>query len=112
MRPPSQVDSELPAAEVDDLDTTALYDQTFVDTARLAEQVRTVVPPRSSALLHEIIELYPLRDGLAELMGYLALSEEDLAVELDERREVTVTWHDAELGERGVRMPEATVQRR
>ena len=112
VRPPSQVDSELPAAEVDDLDTTALYDQTFVDTARLAEQVRTVVPPRSSALLHEIIELYPLRDGLAELMGYLALSEEDLAVELDERREVTVTWHDDELGERGVRMPEATVQRR
>ncbi|MEP7739290.1 DUF3375 domain-containing protein [Nocardioides sp. 31GB23] len=111
VRPPSQVDSELPAAEVEDLDTTALYDQTFVDTARLAEQVRTVVPSRSSALLHEIIELYPLRDGLAELVGYLALSEEDLAVELDERREVTVTWHDEDLGERGVRMPEATVRR-
>ncbi|MEN8708375.1 MAG: DUF3375 domain-containing protein [Nocardioides marinisabuli] len=111
VRPPSAVDSDLVGGEVDDLDTTALFDQTFVDTARLAEQVRTVVPPRSSALLHEILELYPLRDGVAELVGYLALSEADLHVELDEQREVTVTWHDADRGVRAVRMPEATVRR-
>lgn len=111
MRPPSRVDSAVVVGEVEGLDTSGLFEQTFVDTARLAEQVRTVVPPRSSALLHEVVQLYPLRDGLAELVGYLALAEEDLRVELDESREVTVTWEDPSRGRRTVRMPEATVRR-
>lgn len=111
VRPPSAVDSTVTSGDVSDLDTSGLFAQTFVDTARLAEQVRTVVPPRSSALLHEVVELYPLRDGLAELVGYLALSEEDLRVDLDESRTVMVSWQDPRLGERTVRMPEATVSR-
>lgn len=111
VRPPSRVDSAVAVGDVEDLDTRGLFEQSFVDTARLAEQIRTVVPPRSSALLHEVVELYPLRDGLAELVSYLAMSEEDLRVELDESREVTVSWEDASLGRRTVRMPEATVVR-
>jgi len=111
VRPPTEVDSVVTGGAVEDLDSSALFEQTFVDTARLAEQVRAVVPPRSSALLHEVVELYPLRDGLAELVGYLALSEEDLRVDLDETRTVTVSWTDPSRGERAVRMPEATVVR-
>jgi len=110
VRPPSQVDSSVSVA-TDELDTTALFDQAFVDQARLAEQVRTVVPPRSSALLRDILDLYPLHQGLAELVGYLALTDEDLAVELDPTREVVLSWTDEERGERRVRMPEATVTR-
>ncbi len=111
VRPASQVDSRIPTGEVEEIDTAGLFDQTFVDTARLAEQLRAVVPSRSSALLHEVIELYPLRDGLAELLGYLALTDENLRVELDESRTITVSWHDDRVGTRTVRMPQATVVR-
>ena len=110
VRPPGEVDSTVVAAS-DELDTTALYEQRFVDSARLAAQIRSVVPARSSALLRDIVELYPLRDGLAELVGYLALDDDDLRVELDEDTRVALAFVDPTHGRRTVRMPEVTVVR-
>jgi hypothetical protein len=110
VKPASAVDSEV-ARGVEELDTTALFDQTMVDTARLTAQLRTVVPPRSTALLADVLELYPLRDGIAELVAYLALSEDDLVVELDDSRRVEVDVDDPS-GRRTVSMPEATVSRK
>ncbi len=110
VKPTSEVDSVVSAGS-EELDTTALFDQTAVDQARLATQLRTVVPPRSIALLADVLELYPLREGLAELVAYLALSDDDLSVELDDTRRVEVTYDD-ERGRRSVVMPEATVTRK
>lgn len=109
--PTSEVDSELETAE-EELDTAVLFEQTFVDQARLAEQIRTVLPARSSTSLAEILELYPLREGIAELVAYLALTDEDLHIELDEGREVRLEYVDDQARRRTVRMPEATVSRR
>ena len=109
VKPASEVDSSV-SVGVEELDTTALFEQTVVDHVRLAAQLRTVVPPRSSALLADILELYPLRDGVAELVGYLALTDDDLSVELDETQRVEVSIDD-ERGRRTVSMPQATVSR-
>ncbi|MAS54703.1 MAG: hypothetical protein CMJ44_08795 [Pimelobacter sp.] len=109
VKPVSEVDSSV-SAGIEELDTTALFDQTVVDHVRLATQLRTVVPPRSSALLADVLELYPLRDGVAELVGYLALTDDDLSVELDETLRVEVSIDD-ERGRRTVSMPQATVSR-
>lgn len=111
VKPSSAVDSVVEAA-ADELDTSALFEQTIVDQVRLAAQIRTVVPPRSSALLSDVLELFPLREGLAELVGYLALSEDDLRVELDEGHRVELAYDDLVRGRRTVRMPEATVVRK
>lgn len=108
-RQSSAVDSTVRLAD-EELDTTALFAQSYVDAARLASQIRSVVPPRSSALLRDVLELYPLQDGLAELVGYLALDDEDLHVELDEEKSLVLVV-DGEQGPRTVRLPEATVVR-
>lgn len=110
VRPASVVNSEIETAQVE-LDTSVLADQAFIDTHRLAENVRAVVPLGSSALLHDILDLYPLQDGLAELLGYLALTEEDLRVSLDDREIVRVSYLGADGSPRVVRMPRATVAR-
>ncbi len=78
--PPSaaEVDSLIPPATEDDLDADLLFSQTFIDSARLAGNIRAVLPERSSALLADIIEMFPIEQGAAEIVGYLALSDTDL----------------------------------
>ncbi len=110
-RPPTRVDSLLdPEAEAD-IDVSVLFTQTFVDQARLAGNVRSLVPPRSSALLTDIIELFPLRHGAAEVVGYLALGDDDIEVVMDERDESFVDIGEGDVVRR-VRLPTVTVTRR
>jgi hypothetical protein len=90
VRPPARVDSLLDPEADADVDVTALFAQTFVDQARLAENIRSVVPPRSSALLTDIIDLFPLQHGVAEIVAYLALGDEDISVRMDEHDETYI----------------------
>ncbi len=123
-RPATRVDSLIdPDAEAD-VDVAALFAQTFVDQARLATHIRTVVPPRSTALLSDIVELYPITQGAAEIVAYLALNEDDLTVAMDENDQMLLEYvaddaADDETGEgeggdrvRRVRLPKVTVTRR
>jgi len=110
-RPPTRVDSLLNPEADAEVDITALFSQTYVDQARLAAQVRSVVPPSSGALLTDIVELFPLRHGAAEIVGYLALHDDDIEVVADEDEQ---THLDVTEGGRvrRVRLPRVTVRRR
>jgi hypothetical protein len=110
-RPPMRVDSLLDPEAEDDVDVTALFGQTFVDQVRLANNVRSVVPPRSSALLTDILDLDPLQHGAAEIVGYLALGDDDIEVVMDEGDEAYVDVADGDVVRR-VRLPRVTVTRR
>lgn len=110
-RPPSLLDSVLDPEVAAEVDVTALFAQTFVDQARLAEQVRSVVPRRGSVLLGDIIAMFPLEQGAAELIGYLALGDDDIDVVLDEDAE-TIVDIGGDTEPRRIRMPQATVTRR
>jgi hypothetical protein len=101
-------------APVDDeqLDVSMLFAQTFVDSARLADNIRAVLPPHSSTLLSDILDFYPVEQGAAEILGYLSLTDEDLAVELDETDEMVVDYAAADGGRRRARLPRVTVSRR
>lgn len=110
-RSPTSVESLLDPDAESDVDVAALYGQTVVDQARLADQVRSVVPPRSAVLLTDIIGLFPLRHGVAEIVGYLALGAEDIEVVMDEDEETHIDVLDGDLVRR-VRLPKATVRRR
>lgn len=111
-RPAARVDSMLAPDDSGELDVSALFTQTFVDHQRLAANVRAVVPVRASALLNDIVELYPVEHGVAEIIGYLALAEDDLEVTLDETEETLIPYDDLDGVPRRARLPRATVSRR
>lgn len=109
----AEVDSLIPPADVEDLAADLLFDQVFVDSARLARNVRTVLPAHSSALLSDIVDLYPIEEGVAEILGYLGLDDGELSVEMDDTAETTLTYRDPDDPQRSrrARMPKVTVRR-
>jgi len=111
-RPATQVDSLLNPEADDSVDDSGLFAQAFVDQARLAEIIRSVVPERSAALLTDIVKLYPIEQGAAEIIGYLALSDADLEVTMDEDDEALIDFTDNGGARRRARLPRVTVTRR
>jgi flagellar motility protein MotE (MotC chaperone) len=109
--PATQVDSLIDPAADDDVDVAALFSQTYVDHARLAANIRAVVPPRSTALLRDIIDFYPLDQGAAEIVGYLSLEDEGILVAMDESDEMVIDFVDTGR-QRRLRLPKVTVTRR
>ncbi|QWC84583.1 DUF3375 domain-containing protein [Nocardioidaceae bacterium] len=111
-------DAELDAPDL-------LFTADVVDAGRLAENIRAVLPSGSSARLDDILELYPLEHGAAELIGYLALDEPGMEVEvdpdgshgspdgspLDHRQEMVVEYDDTEGVRRRATLPAVTVRR-
>lgn len=110
-RPTAQVDSLLDPEAESDVDMSALFGQTFVDQARLAEHIRSIVPPSSTVLLDEIVSFYPIEQGAAEIVGYLALTDDDIEVTMDETQESVIEYADS-TGQRRVRLPRVRVSRR
>ena len=111
VKPPVEVDSLIADSDGEEIDTSALYSQTFVDQARLANNIRSVVPPRSSILLTDLLELYPVEDGVAEIVGYLALTDDDLELVPDEENRVVIDYHDRSGHHRRVQLPAIEVHR-
>lgn len=107
------VESHVTAA-TEDAATEQLFTQIYIDTARLADTIRAVLPQNSSALLSDVIAVHPIEQGAAEIVGYLALNDEDVIVDLDDTGETILDYTDAEDPERRkrARMPKVTVRRR
>lgn len=107
------VESLIPPAS-DEVDSEVLFTQAFVDQARLIENIRSVLPKRSAALLSDIVAMYPLEQGAAEIVGYLALDDGEVTVELDEADETVLDYNDP--GDPAItkraRLPKVTVRRR
>lgn len=111
VKPATEVDSLIDDADGEQIDTSALYDQTFVDQVRLANNIRTVVPPRSSILLGDLLELYPIEEGVAEIVGYLALTDDDLELVPDEAERMVIEYVDTFGRRRRVQLPAIEVHR-
>jgi hypothetical protein len=97
-----------------DVDTDLLFTQTYIDQVRLVENIRTVLPARSSTLLSDVVAFFPLEQGAAEIVGYLALNDEELSIEMDEDGETLLQYSDPtdpELTKRA-RLPRVMVRRR
>ena len=110
VRPTAQVDSLLPPAEEEDVDTSLLAEQVIVDPARLAEHLRALIPARGTALLEDIVEMYPVENGVAELITYLALDDDDIEVVTDPEGETVIEYYESERPMRA-RMPRVEVRR-
>lgn len=111
-RPDARVDSLIAPETLDEIELGSLFDQHFVDAARLAENIRVVVPPRSTSELADVIAVYPVTEGIAEILGYLALSDDDVHIELHDDETTTIDYSDRDGHAKRVTLPRATVTRR
>lgn len=107
------VESQISLA-AEEVDTDLLFNQTFVDQARLADIIRSVLPENSLALLSDVITMYPIEQGAAEIVGYLALTDDDVTVDMDDTGETLLEYcdpADPDVTKRA-RLPKVTVKRR
>ncbi|MBO0981805.1 DUF3375 family protein, partial [Microbacterium sp. SD291] len=112
VRADTAVSSLLGPADDGPLDLEALLRQRHVDVERLAENIRAVVPPRSAAELSEILSLYPVADGAAEVIAYLGLdSHDDLELEIDAERSMSVVYEGLDGVDRRMTIPHVTIKR-
>lgn len=110
-RPGAVVDSDLLAADDEAPDASALFEQSFVDRERLLSNVRSVVPAGAAAQLDDILQHFPITQGAAELVAYLALDDDDIQINTDESASITIDFTENGV-ERRARMPLTTVHRR
>ncbi|MBS1905072.1 MAG: DUF3375 domain-containing protein [Actinobacteria bacterium] len=112
VRPETAVDSLLAPGDADPIDLDALLTQHHVDVDRLAGNIRAVVPKRSAALLSDVLELYPLTEGAAELIAYLGLdTQEDIEVQIDAERSMSVVAEGMDGTRRRLTIPHVTIAR-
>lgn len=114
-QPPEEVAVESQISEAtEEVDAGALFSQTVVDQARLVGNIHAVLPEGASALLSDVIAMYPLDLGAAEIVGYLAIDDEALAIEMDDTDETLLHYVDPEAPATGrrARLPKVTVRRR
>lgn len=118
------VDSALPADAAEALDLGTLFEQVYVDTARLTETVRTVLRDQDQISLERLLAEHPPTQGIAELVAYLGLTEPDFEVVFDPEADpgvdragqinehVTLHIEDAAGTPRSVRLPQVVIVRR
>ena len=92
-------------------DVEALFDQAYVDRARLQQRVRRALQTREQISLAALLQEHPLEQGLAELVVYLALATEDHRSVIDETRQQTVYWRDHHGVARSATLPQVIFSR-
>ncbi len=75
-----------------DANLAALYSQVVVDSAQLAQHIRTALRVRAQVTLRELCELQPLQHGLAEIVAYLQLAGETFKAVVDENNSEEISW--------------------
>ena len=64
----------LGAATVDEADWAALFNQHYVDESRLRRNIDILLDQRPQVTLTEVIQAFPVQQGLAEVLAYLAIA--------------------------------------
>lgn len=88
-----------------DSDAAALFEQNPVDKARLQAQIRLALRSQPRVSLGELLERFPLRQGLAELVAYLDLAAADRRNSFDDAQVQRIAWCDANGHERRASVP-------
>jgi len=74
----------------------ALFDQVYVDQARLLSAIRRALQTRRQVSLASLVSEVPIEQGLAELATYLKLASEDPAAVIDDEHSEQVDWVDGD----------------
>lgn len=77
-----------------DMAVDALFERVHVDKDRLRARLRQSLRTKDQICLEELLEAYPLEQGLAELIAWLSIATGDGCAAIDETRLERVTWTD------------------
>lgn len=101
----AELSDEALVAGNEEIDTRALFEQTYVDKERLAGNIRRALHDRDQVTLEEIVAEYPLHQGLAELVAYLSLAADDRRATIHDADPRTIAWTDEDGVSRRATMP-------
>ncbi|MET7423622.1 DUF3375 domain-containing protein [Dactylosporangium sp. NPDC005555] len=105
-RSKAALDSTATAERADEVvDFSVLFEQVHVDPEPLRQEVRAALLKRPQVELVEVLSRRPLRQGLAELVTYLSLTDPAFDVVFDEHRPAEVRWQDPDGAAKRVTMP-------
>jgi hypothetical protein len=105
------IDSGPVEAGPDGFDATTLFEQVYVDPARLSLAVRRALQHRSQVGLTQLISDQPLEQGLAELVSYLSLTDGAFHVIFDGETRESISWPDSDGRTRTATLPRVTFAR-
>ena len=94
-----------------DIDTTALFDRIVVDSARLERNIRGMLTIDDQVTLAEVVQAFPLQEGLLELVTYLTIAAESPLALIDDERRDSVEWTDREGRARRAHVPRVIFQK-
>ena len=69
-----EISSEPVKQGLDDFDISSLYNQVYVDEEKIKSNIERALQKQQQLTLKKILEIYPLEKGLAELVGYISVS--------------------------------------
>jgi uncharacterized protein DUF3375 len=95
----------------EETDPAALFEQVYVDPEPLRGGVRQALRSQPQVGLAELIARYPLRQGVAELVTYLALRDEAFVIAYDDRHREEIAWVQDDGRERTATLPRVTFAR-
>lgn len=88
-----------------DNDADALFNQVYVDKSRLLANLRLALRQQAQISLGDLLERYPLKQGLAELVTWLELATTNSRCALDEHQTQLICWHDEQGTQRRASIP-------
>jgi hypothetical protein len=95
----------------EDFDASALVSQAYVKREELVQAVLSSLRGQDQVGLRQVVADRPLEQGLAELVGYLALTEPGLGVVFDEQYTEQVGWQADDDVDRVAEIPRVTFRR-
>jgi hypothetical protein len=96
----------------EETDPAVLFEQVYVDPEPLRGGIRQALRGQPQIGLAELVERYPLKQGVAELVTYLSLQDEAFAIVYDEQDRQQITWSADDGRERTATLPRVTYARR
>ena len=97
---------------VEEADPSALFEQVHVDPGPLRTHIHRALRRQPTVGLTAIVAEYPLQQGLAELVTYLALKDDAFAIVFDSEHPEHIVWQDDAGARRTATMPRVTYARK
>lgn len=105
------LDSAVQQAPDVDLDDSAWFEQSYVDSRELTVTVVGALRHRDRVSLTEVLDQTPLTRGLTELVTYLSLRDPEFRTTFDDEARETLLVEEDDGGRRTVRLPSTSFER-
>ncbi|ELS05225.1 small-conductance mechanosensitive channel [Xenococcus sp. PCC 7305] len=93
-------------------DLNEIYHQVYVDEDLLRDRLELILATRAEITLVELIRLYPISQGLAEIVAYIVIAKQDQQHEVNLRKFEYIDIDSLELGDKlSLNMPEVIFRR-